>query len=304
MGEIIQFKKKRIPTGIIISGLGGVSNENRPVAKDLTDADLMFYGLYWDNIVITQIPMFHFTNNVIEEFRSNGVIDFYTNAPPPQIHSSEMQRLALESLLACQSVRNQNKDSDWIIYNNVADGFNTIESEDLIEQQTIRIEIAKCLPYPSTYVPIDILRKFREDYMDELDRLHLTKYKLFEKISSYENLERRNIAKLYELTDFQQAIRDYEFAFSSKFSYYSMKSLISDINRNKSQLLEAGLATGDLLMGGPSLSGTYNLGKTFFNIFSSKQRIHEARKNSPEFQFIGSAINNGIILQKFSHTFE
>ena len=116
MGEIIQFKKKRISKGIIISGLGGVSNENGPVAKDLTDADLMFYGLYWDNIVITQIPMFHFTNSIIEEFRSNGVIDFYTNAPPPRIHSSEMQRLALESLLACQSVRKQTKDSDWIIY--------------------------------------------------------------------------------------------------------------------------------------------------------------------------------------------
>ncbi|ELA8881315.1 DUF6236 family protein, partial [Acinetobacter baumannii] len=161
MGEIIQFKKKRISKGLIISGLGGVSNENGPVAKDLTHSDLMFYGLYWDKIVITQIPMFHFTNNVIEEFRTNGVIEFYTNAPPPQIHSSEMQRLALESLLACQSIRKQTKDSDWIIYNNVADGFNSIESDDLIEQHTIRIEISKCLPYPSTYVPIDTLRKFR-----------------------------------------------------------------------------------------------------------------------------------------------
>lgn len=302
MGEIIQFKKKRIPKGLIISGLGGVSNENGPVAKDLTHSDLMFYGLYWDNIVITQIPMFHFTNNVIEEFRSNGVIEFYTNAPPPQIHSSEMQRLALESLLACQSIRKQTTDSDWIIYNNVADGFNYIESDDLIEQHTIRIEIAKCLPYPSTYVPIDTLRKFREDYIDELDRLHLAKYRLFDKISSYENLERRDLAKSYELDEFQRAIRDYEFAFSSKFSYYSMKSLISDIKSNKFQLLEASLAAEDLLVSGLSLSGTYNLGKTFFNIFGSKQKIHEARKNSPEFQFIGSAINKGIILQKFDHS--
>ncbi|MDC4016370.1 hypothetical protein K3F74_18310 [Acinetobacter baumannii] len=304
MGEIIQFKKKRISKGLIISGLGGVSNENGPVAKDLTHSDLMFYGLYWDKIVITQIPMFHFTNNVIEEFRTNGVIEFYTNAPPPQIHSSEMQRLALESLLACQSIRKQTKDSDWIIYNNVADGFNSIESDDLIEQHTIRIEISKCLPYPSTYVPIDTLRKFREDYIDELDSLHLAKYRLFDKISSYENLERRDLAKSYELEEFQRAIKDYEFAFSSKFSYYSMKSLISDIKSNKSQLLEASLATGDLLISGFSLSGTYNLGKTFFNIFGSKQKIHEVKKNSPEFQFIGSAINKGIILQKFDHSLE
>jgi hypothetical protein len=91
-------------------------------------------------------------------------------------------------------------------------------------------------------------------------------------------------------------------ASKDQFSYYSMKSLISDIKSNKFQLLEASLAAGDLLVSGLSLSGTYNLGKTFFNIFGSKQKIHEARKNSPEFQFIGSAINKGIILQKFDHS--
>ncbi len=142
----------------------------------------MFYGLYWDSIILTQIPMFHFTNEIIEDFRANGVIEFYTNAPPPRVHSSQMQELALESLLACQSVRRQNKNSDWIIYNNVADGFNSLISDELIESDAIRVEIAKCLPYPSTYVPIETLRRFREDYLDELDRLHFTKYKLFEKL--------------------------------------------------------------------------------------------------------------------------
>lgn len=245
--------------------------------------------------------MFHFTNDVIEEFRSNDVIEFYSNAPPQSMHSSEMQRMALESLLACQSVRRQNKDADWIIYNNVAEGFNSIESESLIEQDSIRVEISKCLPYPSTYVPIDTLRKFREDYLDELDRLHFAKYKLFEKISSHENLARRDLAKCYELEEFERAIRDYEHAFSCRFRYYSMKSLISDIRHNKSELLEVGLAAGDLVLGGFNLSGTYNFGKTFFNLFSSKQKIHEAKQNSPEFQFISSAISNGIILQKFNN---
>lgn len=128
--------------------------------------------------------MFHFTNNVIEEFRSNGVIEFYTKCPSAANSFFRMQRLALESLLACQSIRKQTTDSDWIIYNNVADGFNSIESDDLIEQHTIRIEIAKCLPYPSVYVPRHSC--LGEDYIDELDRLHLAKYRLFDKISSYE----------------------------------------------------------------------------------------------------------------------
>lgn len=301
MGEIIQFKKKRITKGLILSGMGGVSNENGLVAKDLTKEDLMFYGLYWDKIIVTQIPMFHFTNDVIEEFRNNDVIEFYSNAPPTSVHSSEMQRLALESLLACQSIKKQSKNSDWIIYNNVAGGFNSIESESLIEQHSIRVEIAKCLPYPSTYVPVETLRKFRDDYQDELDRLHLAKYRLFNKISSQEDIDSKELAKCYELEEFERAIREYEFAFSSKFRFYSMKSLISDIRNNKSELLEVGLATGDLVLGGFNLSGTYNVGKTFFNLFSSKQKIHEAKQNSPEFQFISSAISNGIILQRFSN---
>lgn len=299
MGEIINFKKKRITKGLIISGLGGVTNEYGPVAQNLSHGDLMFYGLYWDSIILTQIPMFHFTNEIIEDFRANGVIEFYTNAPPPRVHSSQMQELALESLLACQSVRRQNKNSDWIIYNNVADGFNSLISHELIESDAIRVEIAKCLPYPSTYVPIETLRRFREDYLDELDRLHFTKYKLFEKISSQTSQEKRDLAKSYELDAFQRALSDYEFAFASKFRYYSMKPLISDIKANKADLLEAGLATVDFVCGGFNLSGTYNLGKTFFNIFSSRQKIHEAKINSPEFQFIGEAINKGIILQKF-----
>jgi len=238
----------------------------------------MFYGLYWDSIILTQIPMFHFTNEIIEDFRANGVIEFYTNAPPPRVHSSQMQELALESLLACQSVRRQNKNSDWIIYNNVADGFNSLISDELIESDAIRVEIAKCLPYPSTYVPIETLRRFREDYLDELDRLHFTKYKLFEKISSQTSQEKRDLAKSYELDAFQRALSDYEFAFASKFRYYSMKPLISDIKANKADLLEAGLATVDFVCGGFNLSGTYNLGKTF-SIFLAQDRKYMKQKS-------------------------
>lgn len=298
MGEIIKFKRKRISKGIILSGAGGVSNENGLVAKELTHSDLMFYGLYWDNIIITQIPMFHFTNEIIEQFKSNGVIEFYSNAAPSRVHSSEMQRLALESLIACQSVRKQNKDSDWLIYNNVANGFNTLDSEDLIEQHTIRIEIAKCLPYPSTYVPIDILRRFREDYIDELDRLHFAKYKLFEKITQYDNIDRRELARQYEIIEFDRAIQEYESAFAARFPSYSLKSIISDIKNNKPQLWETTAAVVDLLISGGSLSGAYSVGKSVFNMFGTKQKIHEAKQNSPEFHFISSAIDNGVILQK------
>lgn len=92
----------------------------------------MFYRLYWDNVVLTQIPMIDTSNELIEEFKRNGVINIYRNAPPEKMHSAEFQYLALEFLIACQSIKKQNKSYDWIIFNNVADGFNTIDSEDLL----------------------------------------------------------------------------------------------------------------------------------------------------------------------------
>lgn len=297
--NIIPFKKKRLETGVILSGLGGVINENGIVAKELSDTDLLYYGLYWDKIIITQIPMFQFSTDIIEQFRSNGFLEFFSNAPKT-IHSSQMQHLALESLLACQSVRKQDKNTDWIIHNNVANGFNLLESETLLEQHSIRIEIAKCLPYPSKYVPIETLRRFRDKYLDELDELNYAQYKLFQTISDYDNGDKRELARQYEIAAFDKAVKQYEAAFASNFQHYSLKSIVAHIKSNHPSLLEIGAAVGDMVMSGGSLSGIHTVGKTIFSLYGSKQKIHEAKLNSPQFHFISSAIESGIVLQRSS----
>lgn len=297
MSNIIRFKKPRITKGIILSGTT-VYNENGPVAKDLSISDLMFYGLYWDNVTITQIPLIETSSPEIEQFVSNGVVDVYRNAPPESMHSSEFQRLALESLIACQSVRKQNKQSDWVIYNNVADSFNTIESEDLLEEHSIRIEISKCLPYPSTYVPIDVLRRFREDHIEQLDDLHYTKYKLFRTITQFDDKDKRELERQYEIIQFDKALTEYQEVFAARFTNYSLKPIISDIKSNMPHLWDIGAIIGDMALSGGSLSGALTVGKTVFNMFGSKQKIHEAKQNSPQFHFISSAIEKGIVLQK------
>lgn len=214
------------------------------------------------------------------------------------MHSSQFQRLALESLIACQSIKRQTKDSDWIIYNNVASGFNSIESEDLLEQHSIRIEIAKCLPYPSTYVPVDVLRRFREDHIEQLDDLHYAKYKLFETISSFGDKDRRALAQEYEISNFDKALTDYQKLFAARFPNYALKPIISDIKNNKPQLWEVAAVIGDMALSGGTLSGALTVGKTMFKMLGCRQKIHEAKKNSPQFHFISSAINRGIILQQ------
>lgn len=88
MSNIIKFKKRRISKGIILSGTT-VNNENGVVAKDLSLQDLMFYGLYWDNVILTQIPMIETSSPEIEQFKQNGIIDYFRNAPPDRLHSSQ-----------------------------------------------------------------------------------------------------------------------------------------------------------------------------------------------------------------------
>lgn len=297
MSNIIRFKKPRITQGIILSGTV-VNNENGSVAKDLSLSDLMFYSLYWDNVTITQIPFIESSSPEIQQFISNGVVDIYRNAPPERIHSSEFQRLALESLIACQSVRKQNKQSDWVIYNNVADGFNTIESDDLLDEHSIRVEISKCLPFPSTYVPIDVLRRFREDHIEQLDALYYAKYKLFRTITQFEDKEKRELERQYEIIQFDKSVTDYQEVFAARFPNYSLKPIISDIKSNMPHLWDIGAIIGDMALSGGSLSGALTVGKTVFNMFGSKQKIHEAKQNSPQFHFISSAIEKGIVLQK------
>ncbi|EXS33548.1 hypothetical protein [Acinetobacter sp. 826659] len=297
--NIIHFKKRREKKGLILSGAGGVKNENGIVAKELHDEDLMYYGLYWDNIIITQIPMFQFSNPLIDQFRSNGVVDFFQNAPPESVHSSQMQKLALESLIACQSVKKQNKEFDWLIYNNVSDSFNGIDSEEILEAHAIRIKIAECLPYPSKYVPIDVLRRFREDNIEQLDNLHYEKYKLFEKISNFDSKDKRELAEQYEITAFDKAIKDYQDVFAARFPAYSLKPIIADIKNNKPTLWEIGATVGDMLLTGGSLAGIYNVGKLGLEIFGNKQKIHQAKLNSPQFHFISNAIEQGVILQNY-----
>ena len=83
MSNIIKFKKRRISKGIILSGTT-VNNETGVVAKDLSLQDLMFYGLYWDNVILTQIPMIETSSPEIEQLLVHHFhvlhLQFYTES--------------------------------------------------------------------------------------------------------------------------------------------------------------------------------------------------------------------------------
>lgn len=300
MSNIIKFKKKRVSHGIILSGTQ-CTNEYGPVSKEIHLNDLMFYALYWDKITITQIPGFHFGNSNFKEFEHNGVVESFVNTIPLQgVHSSQMQKLALESLIACQSIKKQDKDTEWLIYNNVKTSLNSSKSKELLERDTLRVKIAECLPYPTAYVALDKMLRFKEEKLSELDELHYAKYKLFEQISQYDDPDRRGLAEIFEINEFSRRLESYQEQFAEFCPNYGLKPLISDIKSNKPNLWESAFVAGDMLLsGGISLSGSFTIGKNLFTtILGHKQKIHQANQNSPEFQYISSAVNSGILLPR------
>lgn len=295
MSNIIQFKKPKPEKGIILSGVGNIRNEHGEIAEKITDQDLMYYALYWDRITITQLAFMMCGNDLYDQFKTNGVLEFYQNQVD-SMHSSQMQTMATQSLIDCLNVKKQQKNVDWLIFHNLKNSFNSFVSEGLIEKNTIRVELAKCLPVPSTYVPVDSLLQFKLDYSSELETLHYSMKKTLNIISSFDDDERA-FSTQCEVTEFSRALEDYQLAFSFKYPNFSLKSLATDIRNNKSSLLNILGVTTDVVLGAPlTFSGIATISTSLLNIAPSKQNVHQLVQNNKQFHYISSAIDRGIIV--------
>ena len=78
------------------------------------------------------------------------------------------------------------------------------------------------------------MRRFREDHIEQLDDLHYTKYKLFRTITEFDEKDKRELARQYEIIQFDKAITEYQEVFAAKFPNYSLKLILDSIVDNKS----------------------------------------------------------------------
>lgn len=143
---------------------------------------LRYYSLYWDKVVI---PKFDFIPNELqmpqeEGFMSAGILD------RPEIETlpfGEPRREAWVGLMLNSQSRiakdlMQEKDTDWVMQQ---EGFTLILPEKYsMECNTLRVDLANCLPVPIGEVSAYDILEFKEYRRNEFEALHECLDELYE----------------------------------------------------------------------------------------------------------------------------
>lgn len=132
--------------------------------------EMRYYALYWDKVVIPTNNLVHMGVPQEEAFISAGAID----RPRVAFNGSYEGDQVTNAMLSCQSLVAKDlikdKKTDWVIQQ-----FNDelIMFDDYIEERnTLRIDIASCLPVPTGEVNIHDILEFKELRKNEFIALH------------------------------------------------------------------------------------------------------------------------------------
>lgn len=135
---------------------------------------LRYYSLYWDKVVI---PKFDFIPDELQVPQEEGFISAGILVRPETetLPFGEPRKEAWVGLMLrsqSQTAKNlmQEKDTDWVMQQ---EGFNlTFDEEHTVERNTLRIDLAGCLPVPLGKVDVYDILEFKENRRDELLALH------------------------------------------------------------------------------------------------------------------------------------
>jgi hypothetical protein len=145
---------------------------------------LRYYSLYWDKVVI---PKFDFIPNELqipqeEGFISAGILDRpkIETLPFGEPRRETWVGLMLNSQSRIAKNLMQEKDTDWVMEQ---EGFKlTFDEEHTVERNTLRIDLANCLPVPLGKVDAYDILEFKENRRDELLALHECLDELYQQV--------------------------------------------------------------------------------------------------------------------------
>lgn len=161
----------RVPQGFII---GKAPSLNK----------LRYYSLYWDKVVI---PKFDFIPDELQVPQEEGFISAGILERPETVTLpfGEPRREAWVGLMLRSQSRTakdlmQEKDTDWVMEQ---EGFKlTFDEEHTVERNTLRIDLANCLPVPLGKVDAYDILEFKENRRDELLALHECLDELYQQV--------------------------------------------------------------------------------------------------------------------------
>lgn len=210
--------------------------------------EMRYYALYWDNVVIPTNNLVHMGLPQEEAFISAGAIE----RPNVAFNGSYEGDQVTNAVLSCQSIVAKelvkDKGIDWVIQQ-----FNDelIILDDYIEERnTLRIDLASCLPVPTGEINIHDILNFKELRKTELIALHEYLDEVYQQALLFPD---QTLASKKAISNLTRAIEDLDKVTQEGFKEYMKHNLSTVFNLYKDKINEGVIMdlTVSALMGSP-----------------------------------------------------
>lgn len=196
--------------------------EGFQIERHLNIDELRYYALYWDEVVIPANNAVYIGIPQEEEFISAGAIK------RPLVQLSGL--IDTDAMLSCQSkvakdLVKENKGTDWVIQQF---GEKCLLLEDYSEERnTLRIDLAACLPVPTGEVNIHDILEFKEKRKNEFIALHEYLDEFYEQALSSPD---QSLASKKALSKLAKSINDLDKVTHERFQKSNKHDLSAELN--------------------------------------------------------------------------
>lgn len=255
--------------------------------------EMRYYALYWDKVVIPTNNLVHIGVPQEEDFISAGAIE----RPRVAFNGSYEGDQVTNAMLSCQSMVAKelvkDKKTDWVIqqFNDeliILDGY-------IEERNTLRIDLASCLPVPTGEVNIHDILNFKALRKNEFIALHEYLDAVYEQALLSPD---PTLASKKAISNLTKSIEDLDKVTQEGFKEYMKHNLSTVFNLYKEKIAEGIIMdiTVATLMGSPivpavTLGGI--MSATMKVSVNSTQTFRPADKNL-KLAYLSKAQKNGL----------
>lgn len=267
-----------------------VNSNTVSVSGNLSSADLNYYFLYWDKIVMPTNNIFHQSIPNEEQLIKAGILDrpiVKFNSWSSNIENGSYDLFIISQGIVANQLLNEKSDIDWTIHQI---GEEIVIGKDFQKDyQSIKVDLISCLPVPSENINPDIIFEFKNRRKDELDKLHQSIDELYFEILKAPDIDlQQKISK----SEFIKAIQNVEKVSSESFRKLNKYDLTTEININGKDLITS-IAAGMFLDFTSGISfpvaSIFSGLASMINIKANKTTSLESSKDKLKLSYIANA---------------
>lgn len=199
--------------------------EGFEMKRSLSLDEMRYYALYWDKVVIPSNNLVHIGVPQEDAFISAGAIE----RPNIGFQGSYGGNQLTDAILSCQSIVAKelvkDKTMDWVIQQF---GDECILLDNYSEERnTLRIDLAACLPVPTGEVNIHDILEFKEKRKNEFITLHEYLDEFYEQALSSPD---QDLASKKALSKLAKSINDLDKVTHERFQKSNKHDLSAELN--------------------------------------------------------------------------